>query len=124
MITDEMVEKAALVLFNRMRVRRKMRPVDYIGANDTPECNECRDEARASLEAVAHAIRSAALEEAAMWHDAEITRLDDQIAENNAYMLRTRWTQMSFDANEACRDHQRAHRLSAAAIRAMKGGEG
>jgi hypothetical protein len=42
----------ALVLFNRMRVRRKMRPVDYIGANDTPECNECREEATAALAAI------------------------------------------------------------------------
>jgi hypothetical protein len=42
----------ALVLFNRMRVRRKMRPVDYIGANDTPECNECREEATAALSAI------------------------------------------------------------------------
>lgn len=101
MITDEMVEVAE-------RTRHSACKLPY-------------EKMRLGLEAVLPMIRAAALEEAAMWHDAEIMRLDDQIAENNAYMLRTRWTQMSFDANEACRDHQRAHRLSAAAIRAMKG---
>ena len=69
MITDEMVEAAALLLFNRMRIRRKMLPVYYIGANNTPECNECRDEARAALEAVLPMIRAEVLEEAAMVAD-------------------------------------------------------
>lgn len=68
-LTDEVVEAAALLLFNRMRIRRKMLPVYYIAANNTPECNECRDEARAALEAVLPMIRAAALEEAAKMAD-------------------------------------------------------
>jgi hypothetical protein len=52
MSRDVLIEAMALVLFNRMRLRRKMHPVDHIGANNTPECNECRAEATASLDAL------------------------------------------------------------------------
>ena len=52
MSRDVLIEAMALALFNRMRRRRKMRPVDHIGANDTTECNECRAEATAALDAL------------------------------------------------------------------------
>lgn len=111
MVSDELVERATEAL-------REIKSVNVYGMT--------RDEidamvARKVALAITPAIRAEALEEAAMWHDAEIARLDHQIAENNAYMMRMGWKQISSDANEACREHQRTHRLSAAAIRAMKG---
>lgn len=86
MVTDEMVEKAALVLFNRMRGRRKMRPVDYIGANDTPECNECREEARASLEAVDDIERLVKERDEARAENERLVKERDQLKEENQKM--------------------------------------
>jgi len=63
--------------------------------------------------------RKRALEEAAKWHDAKVAELDERIAENNAYSLRNGHNATG-GANEYCRDLQTAHRLSAAAIRALK----
>jgi hypothetical protein len=53
---DDIIEATALVLFNRMRTRRKMHKVDYIRANKTPECNECRVKADATLSALCDTI--------------------------------------------------------------------
>ena len=52
MTEQELVEKVALSLYNRKRVKWKMRPVDYIGANKTPQCEECREEARAAISVI------------------------------------------------------------------------
>jgi hypothetical protein len=52
MTRDQLIETMALVLFNRMRTQRHMRPVDYIGGNNTSECNECRAVATAALTAI------------------------------------------------------------------------
>jgi hypothetical protein len=56
MTREEIIEATALVLFNRMRTRRKMHTVGNIGANNTPECNECRAEADAALSVLCDAI--------------------------------------------------------------------
>ena len=59
---EKLVEQVALNFFNRMRVRRGMKPVDYIGANNTPECNECREDARAALSVIREALSEPTLE--------------------------------------------------------------
>lgn len=70
MTHDQLVEKVALVLFNRMRASRKMHPVDTIGANNTPECNECRNVARAAIAAVYEAIREPTMGQVSAGRDA------------------------------------------------------
>jgi hypothetical protein len=57
MTHSELVERAALDLYNRYRKRVQMKPVDHIGANDTDACNSCRADARAALAAVYEAIK-------------------------------------------------------------------
>ena len=47
------VEEITLVLYNQYRERCRMRPVDYIGANKTPQVEECREDARAVIHALA-----------------------------------------------------------------------
>lgn len=64
--------------------------------------------------------RNKALEDAATWHDAKVAEYTKQIAENNAYMERTGRTSAESRANEYCFDQRSMHRVSAAAIRAMK----
>jgi hypothetical protein len=47
------IEQIALEIYNRWRSRSGMKPVSYIGANNTPECNEAREVAVAAYSAVA-----------------------------------------------------------------------
>jgi hypothetical protein len=115
MITDEMVEKAALVLFNGKRVRRKMRPVDYIGANDAPECNECRDEARAALTAALPLIRAGVVEECAKECDFMAVETRKLLAKLPRPVQPTLERALVAQAEAAL--------TCAAAIRALKGGE-
>lgn len=68
MTEQELVEKMVLSLYNRKRVKWKMRPVDYIGANKTPQCEECREEARAALSVIREALSEPSLQ-------AEVDRL-------------------------------------------------
>lgn len=49
MTRADIIERMALDAYNRMRVRRGMKPVDYIGANHTPEANACREDMAAAL---------------------------------------------------------------------------
>lgn len=44
MTADDEVEHLTLLYYNRIRVMRKMKPVDHIGANNTPEVNSIRDD--------------------------------------------------------------------------------
>lgn len=66
------------------------------------------------------AIRRAALEEAATWHEREIEKLDQQIDENNTYARRS-GVDVS-EANISCRTCINHHRSAAAAIRALANG--
>jgi len=68
-------------------------------------------------DAVASAV-AAALEAAAKWHDAEIARLEAQIAENKKYMLIVGKSERS-DANDFCEGAILIHRISASTIRAL-----
>lgn len=86
------------------------------GVGMTPMLSELAD-------AIAEKIngeRNKALEDAATWHDAKVAEYTKQIAENNAYMERTGRTSAESRANEYCFDQRSMHRVSAAAIRAMK----
>lgn len=53
----DLVERVALVLFNAERMKRRMKPVDYIGANNTPECNHWREASRAALREAFEALK-------------------------------------------------------------------
>ena len=52
MTRDDLIEAMALAAYNRMLKRRHMKVVDYFGANQTPEANACREDARAALAAI------------------------------------------------------------------------
>lgn len=67
--------------------------------------------------------RRVALEEAALWHDQEITSLDEKISENNSYRDRIGAGAGISLANDYCRELQSQHRLSAAAIRSLQSEE-
>lgn len=49
---DELTERITLRLYNTYRIRANMKPVDSIGANETPALRQCRDDARAALQVV------------------------------------------------------------------------
>lgn len=63
--------------------------------------------------------RGKALEEAALWHDAQAQEYTDQIAVNDAYLARGGRLSHESRANEYCDDMRSCHRRSAAAIRAF-----
>lgn len=61
--------------------------------------------------------RREGMESMISWHAKEIERLDEQIAENNAYRIRVGSVDTS-RANEYCADNKYFHEKSIAAIRA------
>lgn len=65
--------------------------------------------------------RRAALEEAALWHDAKVQEYTDQIAVNDAYLARGGRLSSESRANEYCDDQRSTHRRSAAHLRSMVG---
>ena len=79
------------------------------------------------VQALVMAARNEGIEWAAKFHDAEVTRMETQIEENDTYVKRMRelGRNISDDfVNIACRSSMLTHRLSAAAIRAgTEGGE-
>jgi len=79
---EQLVERVALTLFNRRRDQAMMRRVDYIGANNTPECNECREQARAAISTIAEALREPT---SAMVLDGVSYRLSTKISGDNRW---------------------------------------
>lgn len=61
------------------------------------------------------------LEDAAVWHDYQVSDLEAQIKRNDEYRTRTGNSSAASEANDFCRSLQSSHRISAAAIRALKG---
>lgn len=64
--------------------------------------------------------RNKALDEAAAWHNANAGEYTNQMAENKAHLARTGGFMPGSRGNEYCFDQRSMHRVSAAAIRAMK----
>ncbi|WCK26590.1 hypothetical protein [Agrobacterium pusense] len=64
--------------------------------------------------------RAKALEEAALWHDAQVQSYTDQITENSEYLTRI-GKALDSRANEYCDDQRSTHRRSAAHLRSMAG---
>jgi hypothetical protein len=129
-ITDEMTEIAARKICEEWGYDWVANPdKDDQGIPDQTEGYDERPSralfltaARSVLEAIAPAIRKAAMEEAAKYHDAKIARLEETIKNNNAYTQRT--GSKDNEANNFCLGLIGNHRLSAAAIRTLAGKEG
>lgn len=76
MSEQDLVEKVALRLYNRKRGKWNMRSADYLGANKTPQCEECREEARAAISVIREALIEPSeaqwnglARDLIMWHD-------------------------------------------------------
>ena len=65
--------------------------------------------------------RDRGLEDAAVWHDYQVSDLEEQIKRNDEYRTRTGNLSAASEANDFCRSLQSSHRISAVAIRALKG---
>jgi hypothetical protein len=108
-ISDELVEKAAQALLDANVLR------EPVGHTKTFMLHRARASARRGLEAVAPAIRAAAMEEAAQIADERKTRAEEKF---DGVVKRARFGERNLELAAA---HEA--RAIAAAIRAAKGGE-